>query len=286
MIRFMKAHAIRLVLGFVSWGGLASGAELNVPLHFGMSQGVLDENQHLLEGTATMPGALIQILGAANGVYPPSDDGSPDLNNPVLMEVHIGEGIDPSVGSLGKAAGSVMINRYQSGGMVARIFNRPTREDASFYTDSQIYTNSTTTYGIFMIVATQTDQPIDRDDDDGDSLVNSWEKSLGTDPNNMDSDGDGVGDYQETLAGTSALDSGDYLAMVEMIPLAGGALRVEWDAVPGKSYQLQIAVKNLTDPSLEFVDINAPVTADSDRAATVVTNGLAGSIKHFRVLLK
>ena len=50
-----------------------------------------------------------------------------------------------------------------------------------------------------------TDKPLDDGDADSDGLANSWERSLGSDPNAADSDGDGFGDGAEQLARTDAL---------------------------------------------------------------------------------
>ena len=55
-------------------------------------------------------------------------------------------------------------------------------------------------------------------DDDGDGLNNSWEKSLGADPNNPDSDGDGMSDGDEHRAGTGATDSNSTSVITTIFP--------------------------------------------------------------------
>jgi hypothetical protein len=264
---------------------IASGQEVQVPLHFGLKNSVYDERGVMLPGSASSPGALVQILTAPVGVYPPAPDGSPHTNNSILTEVRIGQGVDPAAGNIGKAAGSLTINRYQQNHIFARIFNRATTRDASFYVDSAVFTNSTTAYGVFKIDVTQTGTPLDMADDDGDGLINSFEISYGTDSDNRDSDGDGISDYLEIMAGTTALDDTSFLSMVELTPVDNESLMVQWESVPGKIYQVQIATQNLSDPSLVFVNVNPPVTATGVKTSMVIANGLSELITHIRVRL-
>ncbi len=278
-------NALALGMFIALFTSLASAQQLSVPLHFGLVQGATDEYGHLLDGTAVAPGALVQILSATEGVFPPAVDGTPDPRNPVLAETRIGAGTDPMAGPLGKASGSVSINRHQGGRIFARVFNRPTTEDSSFYADSVIYTNSTTTYGLFQIAGLQTTQPLDEGDDDGDGLVNSWERSLGTDPYLADTDGDGVSDHQEMLAGTNPLDDGDYLQMVQVTPRANGTVEVRWQSVEGKTYQIQHAMLDLMNPQ-PFESIGQVVTAGpTGETAIVITNVPGVGMQHFRVVL-
>ncbi|HMO51742.1 MAG TPA: thrombospondin type 3 repeat-containing protein [Kiritimatiellia bacterium] len=276
---------VMLAVIFAGYAVSAGASHLNVPLHFGMAHPVVDEFGRLLPGTAAQPGALVQILSAEHGVFPPEPNGEPHPDNPVLAEVRIGMGTDFGAGPMGKAAGSITINRYQANKLFARVFNRASTADASFYTDSPVFTNSTASYEVFRIAAISTDQPLDTGDDDGDGLINSWERSLGTDPYLADTDGDGISDYHEWLAGTDALDDADFLRMFEIIPQANGSLLVRWDAVSGKSYQLQQSVQDLTGTGDGFVNVNDPVIATGERAETVVTNPAPAAVQHFRVIL-
>jgi len=270
-MKYRKALAV--VLSLSTWGlsSLRADTIVAVPLHFGVQQALLDELGAMLPGTANEPGAVVQILLAPNGIFPPRPDGQPSTNNPVLGTFHIGQGVDPAAGPLGRVAGSVMINRYQPNAMFARVYNRSAIEDATFYTDSLLYTNSTTTYGIFYIQATQTTNELFPVDDDGDGLSESWERSIGTDALSPDTDDDGVNDGDEILAGTNPLDGADVLQMVELQPQAGGLMKVLWDSVPGKSYQLQYTTGSLAEAN-PFIDLNPPVVATGAASFTIITN--------------
>ena len=59
-----------------------------------------------------------------------------------------------------------------------------------------------------------------------------------------DSDGDGMNDYSEILAGTSPLDANSVLRITE---LANGNQLVVWDSVAGRNYQV-LATTNLFQP--------------------------------------
>ncbi len=278
----IRSVLLGLLMG---WGLSAQGAEFSVPLRFGMQQAMVNEHGQLLPGTAHEPGALVQILAAPLGCYPPDTNGTPHANNAVLAEAHIGDGTDPGLGPLGVAAGSVNINRYEPTVIFARVFNKPTAEEATFYVDSPPYTNSTTMYATFKIAAGPTDKAVDGGDDDADGLNNSWEQSLGSDQTNPDSDGDGVSDGHEFRAGTGLNDADSFLAMVQVSPQPDGNVLVTWDAVAGKSYQLQFTSSDLSESSQVFSNVNDVVTATGEVSTTVVTNGMSFPVGFFRVLL-
>ena len=52
--------------------------------------------------------------------------------------------------------------------------------------------------------------PTETVDSDGDGLGNNLEGTLGTDINNVDTDGDTYSDYDEYTEGTDPLDANDY----------------------------------------------------------------------------
>ncbi|HMO05554.1 MAG TPA: thrombospondin type 3 repeat-containing protein [Kiritimatiellia bacterium] len=280
----------RVLLAFlVMASGLAHSAfsqSVDVNLSFGMRQAVSNEFGQILPGTGTEPGALIQILGANAGVFPPATNGAPHPSNPVLRESRIGTGVDPSAGPLGKASDVIAVSRSVTNTIVARIFNKPTIEESSFYTDSQLYNVPVFggTYGTFWIVASQTTNEVDTTDHDADGLSRSWEMSYGTDAANPDSDNDGMMDGHEILAGTDALDPASLLLMVEIKPASGGNLLMTWDSVPGKTYQLEYTTNSLTDV-VAFSSLNSPVTAVLESSSTVVTNGSVPPTAGFRVRL-
>jgi hypothetical protein len=282
----MKRVGLTVLLAGWCMAGSSLGQSVDVNLSFGMRQSVSNEFGQILPGTGAEPGALIQILGANAGVLPPATNGTPHVSNPLLRVSQIGTGVDPSAGPLGKASDVIAISRSVTNTIFARIFNKPTLEGSSFYTDSQLYNVPVFggTYGTFWIVASQTTNEVDTTDHDGDGLSRSWEMSYGTDSANPDSDNDGMMDGHEILAGTDALDDTSLLLMVEIKPAPAGNLLMTWDAVPGKVYQLEYTTNSLTDV-VAFSSINSPVTAVVESAATVVTNGTVPATAGFRVRL-
>jgi hypothetical protein len=281
-------HRGRLLPGLVILAGLNFSPGIRavqVPLHFGMTAAAYDEQGRLLPGTAAAPGALVHLLHAEHGVHPPQADGSPHPDNPVLGESRIGMGVDPALWPRGKTAGSVVMNRYQKIRFFARVYNRETTGASSFYADSAVYTNSITTYDVFRFSVGQTDQPIDTADDDGDGLINAWERSLGSDPGRMDTDGDGLSDGQEFLAGTDLLDASDYLRMVELVARSTGEIAVRWESVPGKIYQVQRAPSAPDGQGLGFVNMLDPVTAEYTITELPVPAVWADEPGHFRVMV-
>lgn len=257
-----------------AWGGL------NAPLAYDTAASMVDEFGNVLPGTLEEPGARVEILTADAGIYPPSTDGSPHPSNEVLAVTYIGAGVDPGAGALGKVSGALLIDRSNGARIFARIFNRPTREESSFYADSTVFTNPVSHYGVFVIDVTQIDRPLDTGDDDWDGLHNSWEKSYGTDKDNPDSDGDRVSDHDEVRAGTDPLDPASHLQMVRLNPVEDSdAIIVEWDAVAGKVYQLQHAEFAGDPADFYFTNVNEELTATGAVAQTIVTNLAPGVLR-------
>jgi hypothetical protein len=247
-------------------------ANIMAPLGYGTVHGIVDEFGNLLEGTGLSPGARVEILDASNGVYPPNADGTPHPSNEVLAVTHIGAGTDPGAGPMGKTAGALIVDRTKETPIFARVFNRSTREDSSFYADSGVYVTPTAHYGLFMIDVTATTNALDTGDDDGDGLNNSWEKSYGTAKDNPDTDGDGMSDGDEWRAGTNPLDKKSFLMMVRITGASDDQIVAEWDAVPGKTYQLQHAEFPEGGGEYVFSNVNEAVTATGAVASTTVTN--------------
>ena len=77
-------------------------------------------------------------------------------------------------------------------------------------------------------------------DSDNDGLSNLRENAAGTDILDPDSDGDGASDGGEVLAGTDPLDPDSYFQLTSVEETGTpGVVRVIWDTVPGKTYELQ-----------------------------------------------
>lgn len=262
-----------------------------VPLHFGTTNGVVDEFGFTLRGTdigapwfgfTYVTGEVVQILDVNNGVFPPNADGTPSTNNPVLFQTRIGAGVDPGLGPVGMFGGSMY--RRPSGQIIARVFNRPSLAESSFYTDSEIFVVPTTNYGVFIPVVARTDHPLDSTDDDADGLLNSWEKSLGSNPNMSDTDGDGVWDGSEFRAGTEATNPESYLHVVQLAPAGNGAIEVVWDSVAGKRYVVEFSADGLRADAA-YTTVTAPITATGDVSSAIIPGGLLSRVGHYRVCL-
>ncbi len=283
----------------VWWAAVTAGAQ-TVPLYFGSTNGIVDEFGNLLEGTSAtavefghtfVEGDLVQILLANEAILPPATNGTPDAANPLVAVTRIGQGVDPSLGKSGMFGGSLynLPDRQNPGNtnrIIARVFNAPNLEDASFYADSQPFDVPVfgKSYDVFIAEVTSTTKEMDSSDYDGDGLSRSWEKSYGSNPDDADTDGDGMADGPEIRAGTGVLDDTSLLSMVELRPVFNGDLDVFWDAVDGKAYQLEYTTDDLTDDP-EFQSLNPVVYATGLVARTIVTNGLSLEGAHFRVRL-
>ncbi|MFH0907499.1 MAG: thrombospondin type 3 repeat-containing protein [bacterium] len=261
-----------------------------VPLHFGTTNGVSDEFGHILRGTdvgATLfgfpyvTGEVVQLLGANSGVFPPNVDGTPNTNNPVLFETRVGTGADPSLGPAGLFGGSM---QRPSGQIIARVFNRSSLAAASFYADSQVFVVPTTNYDVFIVRLARTESPLDSADNDADGLHNSWEKSLGSNANNPDSDGDGMADGAEFRAGTDVMNSSSFLAMVQLIPSGNGDLGVIWDSVVGKQYVIEYTADDLRN-NPAYTNVTGMLSATGSMTSATIINGMLNEGGHYRVRL-
>lgn len=278
-------------LALAALGASTALGALQTPLHIGNTNAVSDERGQQLTGTdtaaalfghAVVTGDLVQVLRTYNGqIDAPDTNGIPTgTNNVVVATSRIGRGVDPALGPTGLFG--MTLPTYDGGPVFVRVFNAPEIAQASFFANSQVYT-STAAYSVFVpnIGAVQA---IDSGDSDADALVNSWEKSLGSNPDAFDSDGDGVGDNAEFRAGTDVADAGSYLSMVGMLPDTSGHTIVYWASVSGKTYQVQYSTNGLAD-SASFVDLNTPVAATGSLSQTTHTNGLLQPDRSYRVRL-
>jgi hypothetical protein len=217
-------------------------------------------------------------------------------SNPLLTTNSVcGIGYGASTTNSGRFAMAIP-NRPQPGTKIfARVFNAPTLAEASFYADSKVgvaQAGSKTS----VVLAFGEAQPLDPGDADGDGLNNSWEKALGiNDRLTPDYDGDGMSDLQEMRAGTNPKDANALLAFRSIRDESSAALRradgaavqtmrVSFQAVPGKSYQLQFST-SFRDQA--FISVGDVVTAgdgetEIDMLAEIPADAAVGL---FRVVL-
>ena len=121
-----------------------------------------------------------------------------------------------------------------------------------------------------------------------------------------DSDGDGMTDWEEVFAGTSIEDSGSLMAFESIeVPLPetierpadaeepfATVVTVQWQSVPGRTYQLQHAPSLLPDPEtgeVAWENVGLPITADDNETSILVEVELdepeATIAGHFRLKL-
>lgn len=251
----------------------------NVPIQVAAKQQI---NDQLGKPLSRVDGDLVQILFVNGHVYPPQGiDGHPHTNNPVAYETRIGYGLINHTSTVGRFNAS--ITRRSEEQIIARVYNAPSVEAASFYADSQVFTPDMGE--VFYPVISATTNAFDPADDDGDGLSNSMEKDLGSNPNSLDTDGDGISDMDEFRSGTELADESSYLQMVEILPEVGTIMNVQWSTVPGKSYQLQYTAQELNETNVVYLNIYGVVTATGDVEHAYITNNLIDQVKSFRVNL-
>ena len=252
----MKMTIYSKTLGLAALVSLAAVARssgqggVTLPLLFGNTIPIVDEWGNNLRGSSTAgTGALVQIYRITSGsVEAPNTDGTPQPNNVPLPggTAFIGHMVGSHLPDSGLFAISIPVNQPPIGTrLFIRVFNRPTIAESSFYCDSAEFTiTSTDTY---IIEFPSADVPLDTTDPSGIGFHNSWQKSLGPDPYNTDSDGDGMTDFEEWLAGTNPFDPTSVLRIEEFVPTAAGEQDLVWQSVAGRCYVIEFSDDLLLD---------------------------------------
>jgi hypothetical protein len=263
-------------MAFATWNAAAQ----SVPLYLGTTNSTVDEFGATLRGTGPaapyfgftyVTGEVVQILQGDTGIFPPSTDGTPSTNNTLLAVIAVGEGVDPSLGPVGMFGGSLV--HRPSGTIFARVFNRSSLSASSFYGDSQLFVVPTTNYDVFIPSIQQTINPLDSNDDDNDGLHNSWEKSLQSNADNPDTDGDGMADGLEFRAGTDLNDASSLLRIIALRPTPGNDLSVTWNSVSGKQYRIEYSSQNLCN-NMVYTNASDVISATGSVSSTTISGGL------------
>ena len=200
-------------------------------------------------GLPFVAGDLVHVLLSSDGaIHPPLPNGDPDPRDTLLTTTRIGQGVSPKPGSPGRF--SCAVNPRPGGGakIYVRVFNAPVPNQLSFYADSQLFTVSSTSSELFIPVFTNGMVALDTGDSDGDGLHNSWETSYQSDPNEVDSDGDGQTDGEEEIAGTEMTSEESYFGVTRITPLSPDTVRVSWDSLPQRTYTLECVGLGATQP--------------------------------------
>lgn len=262
-------------------------AQMRLPVAVVATNEIRDEYGHVMKGNSAQDPSqryLVQILWASNSViYPPAYDGTPDPRNPPVESgtISIGHLISPAIAEPGRFCAMLGKPRPpQNSRFFARVYNAPTISAASFYADSQVMTVNNN--DVLIAEFDSSVQPIDPRDFDDDGLNNSWEKSLDSDPNNPDTDGDHVNDYEEFLAGTDLSDEKSYFATVWLEADQDGNAWLYWSSVSGKRYQVQYTDE--AHPG-EYVDWGSVVTATNSVTSAYIPEGASNERRFYRVKL-
>ena len=121
-------------------------------------------------------------------------------------------------------------------------------------------------------------------DTDGDRLDDDWEVAFFNDlsrDGSGDFDQDGQSDRAEFLAGTDPTNTGSVLRALTVRPLSGTAVTVYWNAVPGRTYQVQYK----DNVAAEWTTISGQVTATSTTASTLDIGAPLPAQRFYRVVL-
>ncbi|MEM7393972.1 MAG: hypothetical protein AAF492_16660 [Verrucomicrobiota bacterium] len=241
-----------------------------------MNTTTTDEFGAPLLGSSAQPGDLVQILEAdADGnALPPATDGTAHPDTPPIgIETGIGAGTPDSLtdaGVFSLVVPRTQINQLEGKKVFLRVFNAPTLDEASFYTDSRVYTIR----GNREIVARlgATDTPLDTADDDGDGLINSWERSHRTDPLLADTDGDGMSDWVEINQGTDPTAP----VAIEQFIIDGDDLLIRIKTMVGGRYRIEQCSGSLVGDPV-FTPMTAEITATAEVHEFRVEGAVAAS---------
>lgn len=265
------AVSLALVIGLVASVEYAAGDALEnmaFPLIVGTGEKIVDESGRDLIGSYSLDPSecdLVQILWATNGIFAPNADGTPNAENPVMMSSYIS-----SETCYGLESPSLFSATIPDGGRInasspffVRVYNAPTCQAATFYGDSALVSNNTAS-------------TINR------IIVSIPATSLAIDPEYaalLDSDGDGMTDADEILAGTDRLNPQSLLSVQFS---SQNSEMLQWQAVPGKVYEVECNEGSLINPVWTVVTV---VTATTDSVQLAFPNDPEVQHAYYRIHL-
>jgi hypothetical protein len=278
-----------IFMALVFFQPLMSHAFLSYPIYIGASQPIQDEFGRNLIGAASLSTDQcdrVEILMTTDGLaYPPQIDGSPDPRNLVITGGVSSIGSHTAMGLTNSGLFCVRLDMQKPAPgtrLFVRVFNAPTRDSASFYGDSAVFTlhSASNNYEISIVSMT----PLDGGDSDGDGLNNSVEKSVGSDPEQTDSDGDGMSDAMELRAGMDPTDQESVFVLAN-VRLNGSRMPVlSWASAAGKRYQVE-STSDALCAHPHFVPVGDVVTATGSITELTVPQVGASAGIHYRIRL-
>jgi hypothetical protein len=279
-------NSFKIIIAGLLLSSTSLFAQISTPMYVYNLAPVRDEFNRVMKGNASdavSSRCLVEIRAANSGIFAPAVDGAADAQNPLIETSGIGANTSVKSQNTGTFC-AVLVKRPAAGSKIfARVYNAPTVAAASFYVDSEAVTVSASIDQVEFVFGAAT--PFDDGDDDGDGLCNSLEKSLGSDPQNADTLGNGLGDLVNYLAGFdfSNPNAGLYIEDFEMA-FADGVVALCWNSAEGRRYQVAVT-ESLTDPNYTILD---EVTAAGASAGIELDSALlpaAGAFFQIRVII-
>ena len=122
-------------------------------------------------------------------------------------------------------------------------------------------------------------------DTDGDGMNDGWEVQFGRNPivagnGAVDPDGDGQSDLAESIAGTNPDNSSSVLRVIDIASAVGG-YQVTWSSVAGKKYQVYATTGM---GSIAFAPLSGIITA-SGTTTSYTDSTATGGVRYYRIRL-
>ena len=258
-------------------------AQFTEPLRVGNVHPLTDVFERKLDGPAYSPRARIDVFTSAQ------------LGSPAkfLTNTYVGANASP-----GKGYFSVTIPERPATGttLIVLAYDAATSNEASYVRRASAPVPASGR----LLLDVGTAQPMAKCGGDTDAAYADALERLHA--SGIDSDGDGMTDWEEVLAGTEIGDDASLMAFESIeAPQSDGTARamlepvlvvVQWQSVPGRTYQLQYAPSLLPDPEtgeVSWEDVGDTITAETDETSIRVEVELeepeASLGGHFRLKL-